>query len=79
MVNFSHNRTKLDIGEKEAQERLIQEKLGSHHNFIGAFDDSGNFAFLTERDPMQLKTDVLAVLNTAYKVKEAVVVERCRV
>lgn len=43
MVNFSHNRTKLDIGEKEAQERLIQEKLGFHYNFRGAFDDSRQF------------------------------------
>lgn len=39
----------------------------------------GNFAFLTEHNSMQLKTDVLAALNTAYEVKGAVVVERYRV
>lgn len=78
MANFSHNRTPRGIGEKEAQERLIQEQLGSRHNFLGAFDDSGNFAFLTEHDPVQLKTDVLGVLNMEYKVKGAVIVERYR-
>lgn len=78
MVNFSHNRTKQDAGEKKAQERLIREEGGSHHNFLGAFDDSGNVAFRTEHDPARLKADILAVLNLEYKVKGAVVVERHR-
>ena len=78
MVNFSHNRTKRNAGEKDAQERLIREKGSSHHNFLGAFDDSGNFAFRTEHDPARLKADLLAVLNLEYKVKGAVVVERHR-
>lgn len=79
MVNFSHNRTKKDVGEKDAQERLIRKEVCSRHNFLGAFDDSGNFAFLTEYDPVQLKLDVLAALNMEYKVKGAVVIERYRV
>ncbi len=78
MANFSHNRTKRGVGEKEAQERLIREQVGSCHSFLGAFDDSGNFAFCTEHDPARLKTDILAVLNLEYKVKGAVVVEKCR-
>ena len=78
MVNFSHNRTEQDLGEKEAQERLIRNQVGSHHSFLGAFDDSGNFAFRTEHSSARLKTDVLAVLNLEYRVKGAVVVERCR-
>jgi hypothetical protein len=78
MVNFSHNRTKQDVAEKEAQERLIRDQVGSHHSFLGAFDDSGNFAFRTEYEPVRLKADVLAILNQEYKVKGAVVVERCR-
>ena len=78
MVNFSHNRNERDLGEKEAQERLIRNQVGSHHSFLGAFDDSGNFAFRTEHDPARLKADILAVLNLEYKVKGAVVVERYR-
>ena len=78
MVNFSHNRTKRNAGEKEAQERLIREEGSSRHDFLGAFDDSGNFAFRTEHDSIQLKADVLTVLSREYKVKGAVVVERNR-
>jgi hypothetical protein len=78
MVNFSHNRTEKDLGEKEAQERLIRNQIGSHYSFLGAFDDSGNFAFRTEHSPARLKADVLAVLNLEYRVKGAVIVERCR-
>ena len=78
IVNFSHNRTERDVGEKEAQERLIRDQVGSQHSFLGAFDDSGNFAFRTEHDSARLKTDVLAVLNREYRVKGAVVVERYR-
>ena len=78
MVNFSHNRTERDLGEKEAQERLIRKQVGFHHSFLGAFDDPGNFAFRTEHDPARLKVDILAVLNLEYKVKGAVVVERYR-
>lgn len=78
MVNFSHNRTKRSIGEKEAQERLIREDGGSHHNFLGAFDASGNFAFRTGHDPSRLRADILAILNREYEIKGAVVVERHR-
>lgn len=78
MANFSHNRTKEDIGEKEAQEQLIWKQIGSNHDFLGAFDDSGNFAFLTEHSPIQLKMDVLKALDMEYEVKGAVAVERDR-
>lgn len=78
MANFSHNRTQGGIGEKGAQERLIRKQLGSNHTFLGAFDDSGNFAFLTEKNPIQLKVDVLKALNMEYEVKGAVTVERDR-
>jgi hypothetical protein len=57
---------------------LIREEGGSHHDFLGAFDDSGNFAFRTEYGPARLKADILAILNLEYEVKGAVVVERHR-
>ena len=76
MVNFSHNRTAGIFREKEAQERLIYKQIGSRHNFLGAFDDSGNYAFRTMYPPVELKAEVLGTLSKEYRVKGAVVVER---
>jgi hypothetical protein len=45
MANFSHLRVK-----KKDQETLIRKHLG-RHSFCGAFDDSGNLAFLTPHGP----------------------------
>lgn len=42
MANFAHNR-----GTKDEQGALIREELsGPSCEFLGAFDDSGNFAFI---------------------------------
>lgn len=57
---------------------MIQKQVGPHHSFLGAFDDSGNFAFRTKHGPTRLKTNVLAALNLEYNVKGAVIVEKCR-
>jgi len=71
MANFAHNRrTKAD------QERLLRERLDSQHDFRGAFDDSGNFAFASRLGQESLRADVLAALRTEFKVKWVMVVAR---
>jgi hypothetical protein len=71
MADFERNR-----GTLVAQETLLRTKLGSRHRFLGAFDDSGNYAFATSHDPEGLCHDVLTALRTTYRVHEAVVVPR---
>ncbi|MFQ5828276.1 MAG: hypothetical protein ACE5JD_03855 [Candidatus Methylomirabilia bacterium] len=71
MGNFAHNR-----GTKEEQERLIRDHPDAGHRFLGAFDDSGNFAFATSRDMEELQADVLAALNVKYEVEGVVIIAR---
>ena len=73
MANFAHKR-----GTKEDQERLIRTQPSARHKFLGAFDDSGNFAFVTLGDSGDLQAKVLAALKRQYEVKGVVVIERAR-
>lgn len=79
MANFSHNRVVGSSNEKEAQERLIRERLGQRHQFLGAFDDSGNYGFRTIHSPAELKAEILEALGSEYRVKGAVVAERASI
>jgi hypothetical protein len=73
MANFAHNRD-----TKAAQEDLIRAALADRHQFLGTFEDSGNFAFVTAAVRHQLETDVMRALNTRYRVQGVVTVERAR-
>lgn len=73
MANFAHNR-----GTKKNQERLMRDQLSARHKFLGAFDDSGNFAFVTLRNSRELQADVLAALNLDYKVEGVVIINRAQ-
>lgn len=74
MANFSRNR-----GSKKCQEQLIHNQVGARHTFLGAFDDSGNFAFVTPQSSSALQTDILTALRQKYCVKGVVVIDRANV
>ncbi len=74
MANFAHNRV-----SKKCQEQLVCAQIGARHKFIGAFDDSGNFAFVTPHSSSTLQADILAALRQRCDVKGAVVIDRTRV
>ena len=70
MANFAHNRV-----SKKYQEQLVRAQIGARHKFLGAFDDSGNFAFVTLYSASTLQADILAALRQKCKVKGAVVID----
>ncbi len=71
MANFGHNR-----GTKAEQERLLGSRVDPRHGFLGAFDDSGNYAFISSLGADSVREGVLAALNAKFDVTGVVVVSR---
>ncbi len=71
MANFRYN-----LGTKAEQERLLGECIDRRHGFLGAFEDSGNYAFVSCLGVGALRQAVLSALNTKYDVADVVVVAR---
>jgi hypothetical protein len=71
MGNFGHNR-----GTKVEQERLLESRVDVRHSFLGVFDDSGNYAFISCLGADSVREDVLVALNEKYDVSGVVVVDR---
>lgn len=75
MANFSHNR-----GTKREQEDLLRSNLPPDAGFLGAYDDSGNYAFCGAHQGTALEDAVLAALRAKYLLKGAIAIDResCR-
>ena len=71
MASFGHNR-----GTKADQERLLSHRVDPRHGFLGAFDDSGNYAFASSLGIESAREAVLTALNTKYAIGGVVVVDR---
>jgi hypothetical protein len=71
MANFAHNR-----GTTAEQENLVRRDISLRDGFLGAFDDSGNYAFIGMFDASSVQRAVLAALSVRYRVKGVVVVGR---
>jgi hypothetical protein len=71
MANFATNR-----GTKLEQEQLLRDGLPCDYGFLGAYDDSGNYAFRGAATEVALIPAVLGALRKRYTTQGAIALSR---